>query len=529
MSQPVYYSLRTPVTLELQAKFEIAWAAGHRQTAIALAESLAGLDPRSGHILARVAVLHEDAGEDIAALGWGERALAVDSLNSNAAMLVGRMRLRAGEPGVAAQVLTPPLRTLGAPPELYALRALAHELGRNYEAALADLRRTDALLPDFAWIASGILGLALEDGHLDEAYSALRLALELKPHDTRTLTLGVALAARMGNRVLEETLLRELALAPGARLEEVSAYAAFLARNGKDREFEALLRWAAGREIAADDLRAGAGQALLGAGEYRLAVKVVKPLKKDPRAVSIRARAYLVLGEEGKALENYRRMLAARQISREDSLVVAYLEIRVGDRERGVRTVESVRVRELDTPRQVLAASLCYSVLGHPEEAVALIRESAARGLTSPSIYEQLGSAAMAVGDSLLAQWAWERLRDLGRETSECLLFLASAQLSQGDEDLAAKTLLRSIELNPRNGRALLLLGTLRQQRGQLETARDILIRAAQCSETAGEANRALAKVCRSLRLDTEAREAEARARSGRTMPASGLSFFPIR
>jgi Flp pilus assembly protein TadD len=135
----------------------------------------------------------------------------------------------------------------------------------------------------------------------------------------------------------------------------------------------------------------------------------------------------------------------------------------------------------------------------------------------------------MAVGDSLLAQWAWERLRDLGRETSECLLFLASAQLSQGDEDLAAKTLLRSIELNPRNGRALLLLGTLRQQRGQLETARDILIRAAQCSETAGEANRALAKVCRSLRLDTEAREAEARARSGRTMPASGLSFFPIR
>jgi tetratricopeptide (TPR) repeat protein len=529
MAQPVYYSLRTPIRLELQTKFELAWASGQRQKAIALAESLAAVDPGSAYILARVAVLHEDAGEDIAALGWGERALAVDSLNTDAAMLVGRMRLRAGEPAVAAQVLTPPLRILGAPPEVYALRALAHELGRNYEAALADLRRTDVLLPDFAWIASGILGLALEDGRLDEAYSALRLALELKPNDTRTLTLGVALAGRMGDRVLEETLLRELALAPGARPEEVSAYGAFLVRQGKAREFEALLRWAEGHGIPASDLRAGAGQALLRAGEYQSALAVLKPLKKDPRAVSIRARAYLVLGDEGKALENYRRMLAARTMSREDSLVVAYLEIRVGDRERGIRTIEDVRSGTLDTPRQVLAASLCYSVLGHPEEAVAVIRESAARGLTSPSIYEQLGSAAMAVGDSLLAQWAWERLRDMGRETSECLYFLASAQLAQGDSDLASRTLQRSVELNPRNGRALLLLGTLRQQRGQLEMARDTLIRAAQCAETATEANRALARVCRSLRLDTEAREAEARARSGRPVPASGLSFFQTR
>jgi hypothetical protein len=77
-------------------------------------------------------------------------------------------------------------------------------------------------------------------------------------------------------------------------------------------------------------------------------------------------------------------------------------------------------------PRQVLAASLCYSLLGHPEMAVGLIRESADRGVSSPSVYQELGSTATVLGDSLLAQWAWERLRDLGRETSECLTFLAS-------------------------------------------------------------------------------------------------------
>ena len=508
---------------------ELAGASGDRDGAIAWAESLAAVDPSSSFIRSRIALLHEEAGNDVGALKWGERALAIDSLNSDAAMLVGRMRLRAGEPAVAAQVLSPPLRMLGALPELYALRALAHELDHNFEASLADLRRTDVLLPDFAWIATGILGLALEDGRLEEAYSALQLALELRPDDTRTISLGVSLAQRMGNRVLEETLLRQLALASGSRLEDVSAYAAFLIRTGKAREFESLLRWAEGRGLVASDVRLGAAQTLLGAGEDRNALATVKPLKSDSRAIPIRARANLGLGDERKALENYRRMIPVRAMAREESLVVAYLEIHVGDRKRGIRTMEAVRERPLDNPRQVLAASLCYSILGHPEEAVELIRDGAARGLTSPSIYEQLGSAAETLGDSLLAQWAWERLRDSGRETSECLYFLASAELAQGNADQALQMLTRSIQLNPRNGRALLLLGKLRQQRGQLEMARDTLMRAAQCPESATAANRALARVCRSLRLDTEAREADARARSGRVVPASDLSYNQSR
>jgi tetratricopeptide (TPR) repeat protein len=167
------------------------------------------------------------------ALEWGERAQALDSLNADGAMLVGRMRLRSGEASKAVQVLTPPLRQLGAMPELYALRALAHELDRNYEAALADLKRTDVLLPDFAWIATGILSLALEDGRLEEANSALRLALELKPGDARTLALGVSLAQRRGDLALEETLLRELALGGEPRPEHVASLAGFLSREGR--------------------------------------------------------------------------------------------------------------------------------------------------------------------------------------------------------------------------------------------------------------------------------------------------------
>jgi len=525
----LYYSLQTPIALECHLRSELAEGAGDRDGAIAWAESLASIEPGSSFAMSRVAVLYESSGEDMTALEWGERALALDSLNADAAMLVGRMRLRSGEPALAAQVLTPPLRQLGAVPELYALRALAHQLGKNYEAALADLKRTDVLLPDFAWIATGILSLALEDGRLEEAYSALQLALELKPDDARTLALGISLARRMGNRVLEESLLRECALARGARQEEVAAYGAFLIRHGKEHEFRMLLDWAEAQGFSGDDLRVGAGQALLTTGNYREALASVKPLRRGLRAFPVRARAYLGLGEERNALRDYRALIPERGLSREESLVVAYLEIRVGNRDQGIRTIEQVRSTPLDNARQVLAASLCYSLLGHPEEAVSLIRDSAARGLASPSTYEQLGSAATALGDSLLAQWAWERLRDLGRETSECLYFLASAELGQGNADRATHSLSRAIELNPRNGRALLLLGNLRQRRGQLEMARDILIRAAHCPETAVEANRALARVCRSLRLDSEAREAESRARSGRSGPSSGLSFFQSR
>jgi hypothetical protein len=56
--------------------------------------------------------------------------------------------------------------------------------------------------------------------------------------------------------------------------------------------------------------------------------------------------------------------------------------------------------------------------------------------------------------------------------------------------------------------------------------AREVLIESARCPETASDANRELAKVCRSLRLESEAREAESRARSGRPAPPAGLSLF---
>jgi len=522
-----FYALTPPADLTFLVRSELAESEGDGAAAIAWAESLATQETEgTAFAHARVATLYEGMGQDAEALQWGEVALSRDSLNLDAAMLVARMRLRAGESEIAAQVLTPPLRLLGAPPEAYALRALAHELSRRYEAALADLKRTESLLPDFAWIATGILSLALEEGRLEEAYPALQLALELKPEDAHVLTLGVSLAQRMENRVLEETLLRSLALLPESKPSDVAAYAAFLARAGKGGAFAQLSAWAESKGMTRDDVRIEAGQLLVREGHYHEALSVVKPLRHDPRAVPVRARAYVSLGEERKALEDYRKLIPERGLSREESLIVAYLEIRVGDRKRGVQTLEGARAGTLETPRQVLAASLCYSLLGHPEEAVSLIRESAARGLTSPSIYEELGAAASVLGDSLVAEWAFDRLRDMGKETSECLTFLATAELSRGDRDRATATLERAVRMDSRNGRALTLLGRVRYDRGQLEMARETLQQAAACPETASEANRALAKVCRSLKLETEAREAESRARATRSTPTTGLSLF---
>jgi len=524
-----FYSLQIPVSLQCEVRSQLAEADEDPVRAIAWAESLATVDPASSYAKSRVAVLREDAGDDAVSLQWGEQALALDSLNVDAAMLVGRMRLRAGEAGQAVQVLTPPLRRLDAIPELYALRALANELDRRYDAALSDLKHTDVLLPDFAWIASGILSMALEDGRLEEAYSALQLALELKPDDRRNLGLGVALAQRLEKPKLEEDLLGRLATGPDAKTEDVATYAAFLIRTGREREASKAMNEAGVAGLHANEIRISTGNALLRSGNDRAALALMKPLGSVPEAISVRNRAHLALGEEKEALEGYRMLLPRRELTREESLVVSYLEIRVGKRERGIQTLEAVRTRPFDSPRQVLAASLCYSLLGHPDDALAVIRESVGRGLASPSMYQELGSAATTMGDSLLAQWAWDRLHDLGRETSECLYFMGSAELAKGESAKSMQTLTRAIQLNSKNGKALCLLGTLQEKSGQLELARETLIEATRCPETATEANRALARVCRSLRLESEAREAEARARSGRPAPPTGLSLFQNR
>jgi predicted Zn-dependent protease len=507
-----------PEPLRLISVSTLAEAGEDLGTARAAAESLAAVDPQSSYASARVARLCELAGQDVEALEWGERALALDSLNVSAAMLVGRMRLRSGEFPVAVQVLTPPLRALGAPPEVYALRAIAHELNRNYEGALADLRRTDVLEDDFAWVASGVLGLALEENRLAEAYQALELSLELSPGDARVLANGVRLARRAGDPVLEEELLRAQAVADAATPAQIGEYGACLLRAEKKKDYAQLLHWAeAVRALPSADLRIATAGALISGHDPARALKVLKPCRRDPRSLSFEARAHGALGEEGEALRCLRKLRRLGRLSHDDSLELAYYEIKRGNRRIGVEALESIRSSLLEDPRRLVRGSVCYSLLGHPEEAVALLRAGADRGMETPSLYEELGAAARDVGDGLLAEWAYQNLLALGRETSECMYYLATAELGRGAGDRAAQYLERAVQLDERNGRALLLLGVLRFDRGQLESARALLLRAASLPGTAREANRALAQVCRALRLDDEARAADARAKSGRT------------
>ncbi len=516
-----------PLNLELLARSTVAQESGNMEEAQHWAEQLTAADPRSSFAAWRLAQLLESSGEDTRALAWGDRSLLMDSLNQDAAMLVGRMRLRAGEASIAAKALTPPLRLLGARPELYALRALAHELDKNYEASLADLKRTGELLPDFGWVANGVLAMALEDGRLSEASEALELALTLNPDDPRTLGLGVELARRTGDKALEEKLLRRRAEAQGALPEQVAAYASYLFREGERKAAEAFLLTMARRGFDPVDARVNAGRTLVRDGEYRAALTAVKPIENNPAALPVRGRALVALSDEKTALRCFRKLGGLRTLTQDESLVVAYLEIKVGDRHRGVQVLEQIREGLLASPRRILAGALCYMLLHHPEEAVSLMREGASRGSESANLYAELGRAAVSIGDSLVAEWAFQKLNGLGRENSECLYFLAASDLSQGAMDRALQRLDRAVELDPRNGRALALLGTIRYNMGQLELARDLLKRAVGCPDAGSDAEFMLGRVCRALRLDSEARTAESRAREKRppTSPA-GLTLF---
>jgi len=516
-----------PPNLEFLARSAVAQEHGDTEEAQRWAGELAASDPGSTYAAWRVAQLLESAGDDTRALEWGNRSLSLDSLNADAAMLVGRMRLRAGEPSIAAKALTPPLRLLGARPELYALRALAHELDRNYEAALADLRRTGELLPDFGWVATGVLSMALEDGRLEEGAAALELALTLNPADPRTLGLGIELARRTGDTALEERLLRRRVESPDALPEQVAAYASYLFREGERSVAEAFLLKMAQRGFDPIDARVDAGRSLVREGEYRAALVAVKPIEKQRAALPIKARALIALSQEKPALRCFRKLRELRSLTAEESLAVAYLEIKVGDREEGVRILEGLRDGLAASPRRVLGGALCYMLLRHPEEAVTLMREAASRGAESPLLYAQLGQAAVSIGDSLVAEWAFQKLNSLGRENSESLYFLAASDLRHGAADRALQRLDRAVALNPKNGRALALLGTIRYNMGQLELARDLLRRAVRCPDAGSDAELMLGRVCRALRLDSEAQTAESRGRGKRAPSApAGLTLF---
>jgi tetratricopeptide (TPR) repeat protein len=331
----------------------------------------------------------------------------------------------------------------------------------------------------------------------------------------------------MGDAMLEESLLERRAEADDASTEHCSAYASFLIRQGDRKGLEAFLGRAARRGVDPVDVRVQSGRSLLADGYYRAAFEAVKPLGHRNAALPIRARALVALASEKPALACYRKLQGLRALARDESLLVAYLEIRVGDRRTGVRTLEQIRGGLLDSPRRLLAGSLCYTLLGHPEEAVRLMREGTARGVESPSVYSELGATAVEIGDSLVAEWAFQRLDGLGRETSECLYFLAVSDLNHGSVERAIRRLERSVVLDPANGRALALLGSLRYRMGQLELARDLLRRAVDSPGASADAHHLLARVCRALRLEGEARAAESGAR-GKRAPASppGLTLF---
>jgi Flp pilus assembly protein TadD len=141
-------------------------------------------------------------------------------------------------------------------------------------------------------------------------------------------------------------------------------------------------------------------------------------------------------------------------------------------------------------------------------------------------LYAELGQTAVSIGDSLVAEWAFQKLNSLGRENSECLYFLAASDLNQGAMERAVQRLDRAVELDPHNGRALALLGSIHYNLGQLELARDVLRRAVRCRDAGPEAERTLGRVCRALRLDSEAKAAESRAR-GKPAPLDpGLTLF---
>ena len=424
--------------------------------------------------------------------------------------------VRGAESEIAAQALTPPLRSWRAArgrtrsgrsrTSFAALRGRARRPGGTDAPARLRVDRT------------GILGLALEDGRLEEAYQALQLALELRPETPASRTWG-APAQRPEDLALEssfsarwrsgESAVRRGRLRAFLGLGQEGAFPA--AHDGPSRGPRR--RRLRGRRGAGPRARG----ALPGGARGR-----EPPVMKDPGGRRFRPGLCL----PGRGPEGARRLPPE---PRRDALArgVAGRGLprnRVGDRGSRGADPRGRAAETLDTPRQVLAASLCYSLLGHPERPS---RSSATRprGASRAPPYTRSWAPRRRSSGQPPGPVGLGTDAGPGTETSECLTFLASAELSQGNGTLS------HAHLEP--GRSASTPRTARRSSWDRSGASAVSSRwlGSSCpsvpvSRDGDRANRALARVCGAFgSIPRPAKPKRAPSRAVRPLQR-GLSLF---
>ena len=305
-----------------------------------------------------------------------------------------------------------------------------------------------AAQPDNPDVHAMLSAIALKRGNLQAALKEINRAIELGPDRSEfydDLALLELHDPSLGGAV-EDNLKRAVALNPKSVDAKLLQSAYYLDHN-KMAEAERASRDAISADPKSLGARSSLAQIYIKEGNQAEAEKVLRQasqdLSDDPKGVRLLADYYLSSGQNSKAESEFASIAAKHP--KDLNLQKAYLRtlLQVQDYSSARKVANSLLKDHLKDPEIVALNGIVLLSSGNADDAVDALQEGAKNFSQDAFLQYWLGMAALAKGDSALAQKSFQQAVSLNPTALDALEQLARIAVQQGDmsqlSDVATK------------------------------------------------------------------------------------------
>lgn len=388
---------------------------------------------------------YADQGKDREAAIQYWNALKIDKNFADAHYALAQTYMHMGAIGSAFGELK---RTVELQPSNYKARI---ELGSmllgagKIDDAQAQANAVMAAEPNNADIHALLSRIAAKRGQPDLALQEIHRALVLAPNEAELHeTLALLEIGDPAQGALVESELKKAAALETKSVSAELLLAAFYAKNSRWPEAAQACQDAIHTDPKNLAARETLAEVYLKQGNPAAAEQVLRQassdLSDDPRAVQVLADYYMRSGQTAKATAEFQRL--AQKYPKNESLQEGYVRALLAAKDYATaQSVISGLMKENGKDPQVAALNgIVLLNNGKPTDAVAALQ----------------AAASNAPKDAFIQFW-------LGR-----------AALAKGDSDLAERSFLQAVQLNPRDLEARVALADLAAQRGDMSTLSDL-------------------------------------------------------
>ncbi len=350
-------------------------------------------------------------------------------------------------------------RTVELQPANYRARVdlgnLLFAAGRTDEAQ-AQANAVLAAQPGNPGVHALLSALAARRGNKDQALIEIHHALELDPnraafHDDLALL-------EAGDQMKASSVETELKKAVELDQKSVNAkllLAAYYSRNNRLQEAERTGWDAVATDPESLAARENVARAILGQGDQARAEQVLRQASKDladnPQGVRILADYYVDSGQLDKAGAEFLSLIAKHP--RSGSLEKGYIRVllKVKDYATARAAVAGLMKTSPKDPEVVALNGILILNDGNPDHAVNVLSESARDFPKDAPIHYWLGKAALAAGDSSLAEKSFRQAVELNPSERDAQEELARIARQRGDIGMLAEVAENTIAAMPRS------------------------------------------------------------------------------